>query len=89
MATLRNGNSLSTNFREDTIENDYNDACFSYFQTSWHLFLDFLTLQDKHNIRTFFVKKKLICARCETDQKGLLLYLFLKLLQKHCKFYIF
>jgi hypothetical protein len=35
--------------------------------------LDFLTLQDKHNIRTLSVNNKLICARCET---GSLFYLF-------------
>ena len=30
-----------TDFTEDTIENYYNDACFSYFQTIWYLFWTF------------------------------------------------
>ena len=36
--TVRNYNSASADVTEDTIENDYNDACFRYFQTIWHLF---------------------------------------------------
>jgi len=38
--TVRNGISISTDFTEDTIENDYNDACFSYFQTICIGFID-------------------------------------------------
>jgi hypothetical protein len=51
-ATVRNGN----------------DACFSYFQIIWQLILDFLTLQDKHNLRILSVIIKLICTRCETNK---------------------
>jgi hypothetical protein len=36
----RNGNSINADITEDTIENYY-DACFSYFQTIWHLFWTF------------------------------------------------
>ena len=36
-AIERNGNSIRANVTDDTIENDYNDACFSYFQTIWQL----------------------------------------------------
>jgi len=59
-AIVRNGNRISANLTEDTNENDYNDACSSYFQIIWHLFLDFLILQDKHYIRTLLVNIKLI-----------------------------
>jgi hypothetical protein len=37
-ATERNGNSISADGSTDIIEHDYNDACFSYFQTMWQLF---------------------------------------------------
>jgi len=30
-ATVRNGNSISSDAIEDTIENDYNDVCFCSF----------------------------------------------------------
>jgi hypothetical protein len=46
----------------------------------WRLFLsflfksdkfsDFMTLQDKHNIRTLSLNIKFICTRCETGLKG-------------------
>jgi hypothetical protein len=48
------------NLTEDTNEKYYNDACFSYFQTIWHLFFDFLMLQDKYHIRKLLVNIKLI-----------------------------
>ena len=32
-ATERKGNSVSADVTDDTIENDQNDACFSYFRT--------------------------------------------------------
>jgi hypothetical protein len=31
--TERNGISISADVTDDTIENDLNDACFSYFET--------------------------------------------------------
>jgi hypothetical protein len=31
--TERNGNSISADITDDTIENDKNNACFIYFQT--------------------------------------------------------
>ena len=46
---------------------------------------DFLTLQDKHKIRTLSLNIKFICTRCENRPeklaKGSLLCLFLKLVQ--------
>ena len=54
---------------DDTFEND--DACFSYFQRIWQLFL---LQQDKHNIqhvRTLSLNIKLISTQCETCQKSL------------------
>jgi len=35
--TERNNNSISTDFTENTIENDKNNSHFSYFQTPWQL----------------------------------------------------
>ena len=68
-----------------TIFRLFSDYLFSdyfqtiYFQTIFRLFVfrlfsdylfsDYLTQQDKHNICTFSVIIKLICSRCETDQK--------------------
>ena len=40
-ATERNGNGIRAVFTEDTIENDKNDACCSYFQTIWQVFWTF------------------------------------------------
>jgi len=40
-ARERNGNSLSADNTDDTIESDKNDACFSYFETIWQLFWTF------------------------------------------------
>jgi hypothetical protein len=37
-ATERNGNSISADITDDTIENNKNDACFSYFWTIWLVF---------------------------------------------------
>ena len=68
-ATERKGNSISGDVTDDTIENDQNDACFSYFQTIWQLFLDFLILQDKHNIGTLSGNIEFICTRFRNRQK--------------------
>ena len=48
----KNGNSISADVIELTIENknSQNCACFCYFQLKYTMALDFLTLQDKHNI---------------------------------------
>ena len=46
-----------------TYKNDY----FSYLQTTWRLFLDFVTLQNRHNIqnvRTLSLNITLICTPC-------------------------
>jgi len=40
-ATQRNNNNISGVVKYDAIENDYKDACFSYFQTVWQLFWTF------------------------------------------------
>jgi hypothetical protein len=55
LVTVRNGNSISVDVTEDTI---------------WHV-LDFLSLQDKHNIHTLSINIKLIYTRCVTVQKSL------------------
>jgi hypothetical protein len=65
----------------------------------WRLFLifsgklavvfDFLTLQDKHNIRTWSVNITFIWNRCETARKArrrLAFFLFLKLVEINFKF---
>jgi hypothetical protein len=41
IATERNGNSISADITDDTIENNKNDACFSYFWTIWLVFWTF------------------------------------------------
>ena len=57
---------------EDIPENDWNDTCFYSFQCNLSAVLDFLTLQDKHNIHPLSIKKiKFICISCETVQKRL------------------
>ena len=65
-ATERNGNSISTDVTDDTIENDLNDALFQIFSDNLEVVLDFLTLQDKPNIRTLSLNIKFIYTRCET-----------------------
>ena len=47
-----------------------NDACFCPFCLNLTSFPTFLTLQDKHNIRTLSVNIKFICTRCETGMKS-------------------
>jgi hypothetical protein len=45
------------------------------------VFPTFLTLQDKHNIRTLSLNIKFICTRCETGLKSSLFCLFIKIVQ--------
>ena len=40
-ATERNSNSISADVKDDAIETEWNDACFSYVQTIWEMFLTF------------------------------------------------
>jgi hypothetical protein len=47
-----------------------NDACFCPFCLNLTSFPTFLTLQDKHNIRTLSLNIKFICTRCETGLKS-------------------
>ena len=49
-ATVRNGNSISVDFTENTFENDENDL-----SDNLAVVFFFLTLQNKHNIRTLSV----------------------------------
>ena len=58
-----------------------NDACFCPFCLNLTSFPTFLTLEDKHNIRTLSLNIKFICTRCETSLKSSLFCLFLKLVQ--------
>jgi hypothetical protein len=46
-------------------------ACFCPFCLNLTSFPTFLTLQDKHNIRTLSLNIKFICTRCETGLKSL------------------
>ena len=56
-ATERSSNSISSD--------DTDDTCFNYLNNLEGV-LDFLILQDKHNIRTLSLNIKLICTRNET-----------------------
>jgi hypothetical protein len=47
-----------------------NNACFCPFCLNLTSFPTFLTLQDKHNIRTLCLNVKFICTRCETGLKS-------------------
>ena len=47
-----------------------NDACFCPFCLNLTSFPTFLTLQDKHNIRTLSLNIKCICTCCETGLKS-------------------
>jgi hypothetical protein len=69
-ATEGNGNSISTDVTDDTIENDLNDALLQIFSDNLEVVLDFLTLQDKPNIRTLSLNIKLISTCCETAQRS-------------------
>jgi hypothetical protein len=69
-ATVRNGFSIHVDVTDDTIENNLNEACFSYLFVNLAVVLDFLILQDKHNICTLSLNIKLICTRCETGKKA-------------------
>ena len=62
-------------------KNQLDQHLFLLFSGNLAVILDFLTLQDKHNIiytYTLSENIKLFCTHCKT---GLLLYLFLKLVQ--------
>ena len=58
---------------------------FQLFSDNVAGILNFLILQDRHNIRTLSLNIQLICTRCETGYKRIikcsLVYLFLKLVQ--------
>jgi hypothetical protein len=43
---------------------------FLLFSENLAVILDFLTLQDKHNLRTLLENIKFICSSCETGQKS-------------------
>ena len=64
-ATERNGNSISADVTDNTIENNENDARFSQFQTIWRCYTYIVVLWNS----------------LENLTKGLLFYLFLKLVQ--------
>jgi hypothetical protein len=59
-ATVRNGFSIHVDVTDDTIENNLNEACFSYLFVNLAVVLDFLILQDKHNICTLSLNKSII-----------------------------
>jgi hypothetical protein len=58
-------NNISAGVTEDTIE-----RLFLHFSDNLAVVLDFLTSQDKHNIRTLSVNVKLIWTCCETGEKS-------------------
>jgi hypothetical protein len=59
---------------EDTLDNIYERRGMTLVSVLFCLnltsFLTFLTLQDKHNIRTLSLNIKFICTRCETGLKS-------------------
>jgi hypothetical protein len=64
LVTVRNAHSISANFP------------FSLLERRWFLlFSDFLTLQDKHNIRTLAVNIKMYSQTCEKDQRSSFFFL--------------
>ena len=77
--TERNGNSIRADFTENIIENDYNDACFSYFQTKWQLFWTFLHCRINTICRQILLYSLL--NRPEKFEKGSLYNLFLKIVK--------
>jgi len=76
-ATARNGNSISSDVTDDTIETIRTILGSNIFRQFAGV-LDFFLLQDKNNIRTLPLNIKLICTRYDT---GSLFYLFLRLVQ--------
>ena len=65
--TERNGNNVSADVTDDTIETIRTTLVSNNLAVVFNLFI----LQDKHNIRSFSLNIKLICTRCETGEKNL------------------
>jgi hypothetical protein len=76
-ATEGNGNSISGDITDDTVEKRLEQHLFQLFLDNLAVVLDFMILQDIHNICTFSLNIKLICTHCESS----LFCLFLKLIQ--------
>jgi hypothetical protein len=62
---IRDGNSIRAEFIEDSVENDIEQCLFQLFSGNLAVVLDFLTLQDKHNIHTLLGNMKFIFTRCK------------------------
>ena len=62
---IRDGNSIRAEFIEDSVENDIEQCLFQLFSGNLAVVLDFLTLQDKHNIHTLLGNMKFISTRCK------------------------
>ena len=60
---------MSADLTEDILEKLLERRLFLLFSDNLAVVLDFLTLQDKHNITTLSVDIRFICTRCEKGQK--------------------
>ena len=60
---MRNGNSIRADFTKDTIKKRLELRLFLFFSDNLTVILEFLTLQDKHNLRTLseYIKSILTC----------------------------
>ena len=64
------GESISADVRDASIENDQKDDFFQLFSDNLAVVLDCLILKDEHNQCTLSLNIKLICIRCETGKKS-------------------
>jgi hypothetical protein len=67
---MRNGNSIRADFTKDTIKKRLELRLFLFFSDNLTVILEFLTLQDKHNLRTLSEYIKSILTCWETGQKS-------------------
>ena len=69
-ATIRNGNSIGTDFAENIIKKLLERGLFLLFLHNVDVILDFFTLRDEQNIRSMSENVKFICNRCEKGQQN-------------------
>ena len=83
--TVRNCNIMSGDVTRGHHKKWWEWRLFLLFLDNFAVALGFLTLQDKHNIRTLSENIKFICQRCDTGLKSLpktrFFYLLIKLVQ--------
>jgi hypothetical protein len=85
-AIERNGNNISADVTDDVIANDYNDPCFSHFQTIWQL--SWTSWYCIINTIYIHINLQSLRNRLEKLAKGSFFYLFL-IKARINKFYIF